>query len=287
MREGKRAAKFARRNRRSALASFEKLDLDLERVERDAYADIYKAAPEAVRASLGLECRAVADGVLLLCRGIDHIQFNRLAGVGIAQLVSGADLDSAIQAFEQANVKNWIVPVPPAANDLRNLCVSRGLRPHSRSWARFQRDTSLIDAPTRLTVQLAKSKEADAFGATAAKAFGLPAIAATWLAALVDRPGWYCFLGTDGTAPAATGALYVDGDFGWLGIGSTLPESRRSGGQSAILAARIAKAAELGCTHLTTETGVPHPGEKGPSFANIQRAGFSIAYVRENFTAAN
>lgn len=89
-----------------------------------------------------------------------------------------------------------------------------------------------------------------------------------------------------GATPAATGVLYVDGDFGWLGIGGTLPEHRRSGGQSAILAARIAKAAELGCRHLTTETGVPHPGEKGPSFANIQRAGFSIAYVRENFTAA-
>jgi hypothetical protein len=264
----------------------ENLDLDLERVERDAYADMYRAAPEAVRSSLGLEFTPLADGMLLLCRGIDHIQFNRLAGFGLGRSVSVADLDLAVRTFEQANRRNWIVPVPPFASDLRNLCVERGLRPHSRSWARFQRDTSVVEAPTRLAVRLAKPDQAEAFGATAAQAFGLPAIAATWLAALVGRPGWYCYLGSDGTAPAATGALYVDGEFGWLGIGATLAEHRRSGGQSAILAARIAKAAKLGCTHLTTETGVPHPGEKGPSFANIQRAGFSIAYVRENFTTA-
>ncbi len=269
------------------MASPETLDLDLERVERDAYADMYRAAPEPVSSSLGLDFRAAADGVLLLCRGIDHIQFNRLAGFGLTQAASATQLDSAIRAFEQANLKNWIVPVPPFASDLRQLCVRRGLRPHARSWARFQRDTSVpLDAPTRLTVRLAKQHEAVAFGATAAKAFGLPAVVGTWLAALVGRLGWHCFLGLDGTEPAATGALYVDGEFAWLGIGATLPEHRRSGGQSAILAARIAKAAELGCRHLTTETGVPRPGEKGPSFANIQRAGFKIAYVRENFTAS-
>lgn len=268
------------------MATFDALDIDLERVERDAYADIYRAAPEAARASLGLECMVAADGVLLLCRGIDHIQFNRVAGFGLTQGASAEQLDWAVRAFQEANRKNWIVPVPPFASDLRQLCIQRGLRPHARSWARFNRDTSVITAPTRLTVRAAKPDEAAAFGATAAKAFGLPAVAGTWLAALVGRPGWHCFLGMDGNEPAATGALYVDGGLGWLGIGGTLPEHRRSGGQSAILAARIAKAAELGCRHLTTETGVPHPGEKGPSFANIQRAGFSIAYVRENFTGA-
>lgn len=180
------------------MTSFKALDLDLEGVERDAYADMYRAAPEAVRAGLGLEFRAAGDGMLLLCRAIDHIQFNRLVGFGLTPAVSVADLDSSVRAFEQANLKNWIVPAPPFANHLRDLCARRGLRPHSRSWARFERDTSLVDAPTKLGVRLAQPDEADVFGATAARAFGLPAVVGAWLAALVDRRGWYCFLGMEG-----------------------------------------------------------------------------------------
>jgi hypothetical protein len=32
------------------------------------------------------------------------------------------------------------------------------------------------------------------------------------------------------------------------------------------------------------KTGLPHPGEAGPSYHNIQRAGFVTAYVRPNLT---
>jgi GNAT superfamily N-acetyltransferase len=66
------------------------------------------------------------------------------------------------------------------------------------------------------------------------------------------------------------------------GLGATLAEHRGQGAQTALLAARIEAAREAGAGVLTTETGIPAPGEAGPSFHNIQRAGFAIAYRRAN-----
>ena len=258
--------------------------LGLELIERDAWADMYAAAPAAVRSELGIQHRSVDSGILLACRGIDHIQFNRLAAFGLSHPPNPEGFDTAIGEFAQVGLKNWIVHVPPEAAMLRDLCIARGLQPHSRSWAKFHRGPSPVIAQTQLSIREARRDEADQFGNVAAQAFGLPAIVGRWLAALVGRPQWHCFLAFDGQVSAAAGALFTDGASAWLGIGGTLPAQRRSGAQSALLAARIQKAAELGCTRLTTETGVPHPGEKGPSYDNIRRAGFETAYVRANYT---
>jgi hypothetical protein len=86
----------------------------------------------------------------------------------------------------------------------------------------------------------------------------------------------------DGDDPAATGALYVDGDVGWLSLGATLPEHRRKGAQGALLAERIRIAPALGCTALVTETGEAVEGRPSNSYRNILRAGFAEAFVRPN-----
>jgi hypothetical protein len=89
-------------------------------------------------------------------------------------------------------------------------------------------------------------------------------------------------MGFDGGTPAAAGALFIDGGCAWLGIGATVGSHRKRGAQSALLAARIDAAIASGCALLTTETGIPQPGEPAPSYANIQRAGFAVAYPRPN-----
>jgi GNAT superfamily N-acetyltransferase len=257
---------------------------DLEAIERDAWTDFYAAAPDAVRQALRVACRKADDGVLLLCGGIDHIQFNRLAAVGLREPARIETIEAAIASFTQAGLKNWIVQAPEQAAGLAEACARCGLQPHPRAWVKFHRPAEAVEATTRLTVREATTSEAQAFGATAAAAFGMPAVVGDWLAALVGRPRWHCFLALDGDKPAAAGTAYIDGAYAWLGIGGTLPSHRRLGGQSALLAARIRRAAESGCTWTTTETGLPQPGEAGPSYRNIQRAGFGITYVRPNLT---
>ena len=258
----------------------------IEFVERDAWVDVYRAAPEAVRSALGFGCEQIDDGALLVCKAIDHIQFNRFTGLGHASPPHPGALDAAIAGFDQAGVRNWIVHCPEGFSDLSRLCEVRGLVPHNRTWAKFSRGADLIDAQTSLEVREIGAEDAAAFGSAAAAGFGLPPIAVDWLVAIVGRPGWRCFSAFDGRDAVASGALYCSGKAAWFGIGATLPSHRRRGAQSALLAARIRAAAAAGCTLLTTETGIPHPGEAGPSFKNIQAAGFRIAYRRPNYCRA-
>jgi GNAT superfamily N-acetyltransferase len=259
---------------------------ELERVERDAWADIYAAAPDDIRSALRISHRLIGDGVLLLCRALDRIQFDRLGGLGVTEPARAETLDQTIAAFDAAGVKNWIIHVAQGASELEHLCAVRGLMPHPRTWAKFIRGVEPASAPTDFIVRESGRADAEAFGATAAAGFGLPPIVGRWLAALPGRPKWTCFLARDGDAAVASGALYIDGNTAWLGIGATLPAHRGRGAQSAMLATRINAAVVDGCTMLTTETGVPHAGEAGPSYGNIQRAGFCIAYLRPNLRRA-
>lgn len=48
--------------------------------------------------------------------------------------------------------------------------------------------------------------------------------------------------------PISTGALLIYGDIALLAGASTIPEGRKQGAQSALLAARLRHAAENGCT---------------------------------------
>jgi GNAT superfamily N-acetyltransferase len=254
----------------------------IERIECEALLDMYDAAPRGVRAELGISHHAIDGGVLIICKGIDDLQFNRVAGLGVASPARAETLDWALAEFESAGVRNWVVHVAEGAVGLDRLCLARGLVAHPRTWAKFKRDGSRVAAGTDLHIRKAESADADAFGDVAARTYGLPPAAARWIAALVGRPHWHCIMALDGGSPVATGVVFIQGDAAWLGIGATLPSHRRRGAQSALLAGRIDVAARFGCNLLTTETGVPHAGEAGPSYANIQRAGFRVAYLRPN-----
>lgn len=257
----------------------------LEAAEHEAWIELDRASDPQVRAALGLECVATGDGATFAVGKIDHIQFNRIAGLGVTRAVTAGELDQGISVFERLSLKNWIVHVTPQSHNLPELCAARGLVRHSRTWAKFIRDASVPNKiETDLVVREIDSDQRDAFGETAVKGFGMPPFVGKWLRTVVGRADWHCFLAFDGEMPVSAGALYIHDKAGWLGIGATLESHRGRKAQQAILAARITKGIERGCDVFTTETGIPHPGEAGPSFKNIQRAGFTIAYERPNFT---
>ncbi len=68
----------------------------------------------------------------------------------------------------------------------------------------------------------------------------------------------------------------------YLGLAGTLPEHRGKGAQNVLLAARIRRAAELGCDLVITETGERREDRPSGSYRNILRAGF-----REDIVTAN
>jgi GNAT superfamily N-acetyltransferase len=148
-------------------------------------------------------------------------------------------------------------------------------------WQKFEREPGRVSAETSLRVD----ETDEPFGDVFARAYGMPAAFASWIGRLPGRPGWHCLAAYDGDEPVATGALFVTGEIGWLGMGATLPSHRGRGAQNALLAARITLAAELGLELVVTETGAPRDGQAVPSYRNILRAGFRETYLRPNYAS--
>ena len=91
------------------------------------------------------------------------------------------------------------------------------------------------------------------------------------------KDGFTHFMAFDGARPVAIAALAVFEQLGYLTLATTAEGDRKRGAQSALIAARIAKARALGCTVVATETltMLEH------SLRNLERAGFRVAYEKE------
>ncbi len=259
----------------------------LEQIEIDAWREYCAAAPPAFAQAVGLETVECGGPLLALCRRIDHYQFNRLIGGGLGGDAEGASLDVAARRFREAGLKNGYLQVAPGprAAALEGKARSLGLKPLERTWVKFLRGAEPPPAaPTGLAIDEVGPQGAMAFAGAVVNGFGMPEQLAPWLAAIVGRKGWHCYVVRDGGVAVGGAAMFVAGRTAWLGIGAVQEGARRKGGQGALLARRIADGLRLGATGFATETGKPLQGEPHPSFSNIQRAGFAIAYERRNWT---
>jgi GNAT superfamily N-acetyltransferase len=149
---------------------------------------------------------------------------------------------------------------------------------------RFVRETAPPpDARTDLLIRPARRDEAARVEEIVRVAFELPEAARGVYEVLIDRPRWHVFVADDRGTPVGAAALFVEGDVGWCAFGCMLKEARRRGGQSALLAARVALARELGCRVLFSETGEAVPGDPQHSYKNLLKAGFREAFSRPNY----
>ena len=256
----------------------------LERVEHDAWEDLYRACPAPVAAGLGLTADRIACALYLQARAIPLTQFNRMCGLGFEN--AGAAIAAGLQRFRAAGVAQaWFQVAPgPYQPTTDAQLTAAGLRLHERRWVKFWRPPERApQIASDVAIVPADLDAAGPFADAVLAGFGMPPMLKSWLQALVGRAGWHCFLAMAGDEPAGGAAMRTADGIAWLGIGAVRPEHRRKGAQSALLAARIAAGLRHGVGGFTSETGRPHSGEPGPSFANIQRAGFRIAYDRPNW----
>jgi len=261
----------------------------LEQAEALAWQALYAACPAPLARELGVGVEEPGGALLAECRALDEGQFNRLFRLGGDVASSIAAITWTSQRFREGGLRNGYVQIAAVPEQARLEATAReaGLLPYRRPWAKFRHEGEVPavreDAPPVIEIG---HERADEFGATAASGFGMPAFMAQWLAELPGSTGWRCYLALDGEAAIGAGALYLDGVDAWLGIGAVLPTARRRGAQGALLARRVRDAREAGAHLVTTETGVPLDGEPAPSFANILRCGFRIAYERTNWVRA-
>lgn len=92
---------------------------------------------------------------------------------------------------------------------------------------------------------------------------------------LIGEPNWTFFIAYCEGTPAAVAALYVEGGVGSIVMAATRPEFRGRGCQTALLAARLRRAAEQGCDLVAAQAALDVSSHR-----NMERAGLRVAYTR-------
>lgn len=257
----------------------------LENIEFDASIDLFRAAPDAVRTAYAVEVRDFGSATCTTCKGIEPAAiFRRVVGLGVSRAASEAELDEVLAQMNSLGQK-FAVPVAPQAQPavLASWLEARGFT-QSYAWMKFRRPCdNAPQAPTDLEVRVVGRDLAAEFGRVVAEGFGLPPAVSPWIGALPGRADWVCTMAFSGEAPVAAGAVYVKGEYAWLGLGATLASHRRHGAQNALLARRLAEAVRLGARTAVTETGERLGDKPSNSYRNILRAGFQETYLRQNY----
>lgn len=251
--------------------------------EADAYADMFQAAPP----SLGMSVKHIAGAVVISTSALPIALFNRVIGLGLREETTLSSIQTCLEVFRQAGAPEFMFQLSPAAQaEAPKLLATQGLQPRG-NWAKMYRPaTGPVQIPTELRVERIGPEHAADYAQVVLAAFGMPPFLAPWLINLVARPNWHHFMAFDGNKAVAASSLFVRQNIGWLGIGGTMPTHRRKGGQGALMAHRIQHAAALGCEWVITETGEDTPAQPNPSFHNMLRTGFQLAYLRANWALA-
>jgi hypothetical protein len=257
----------------------------IESSEFAACTDLYRAVPAQVQALHDVQVREIGNAICMSCRGIDPpAMFRRAVGLGTREPATEAGLDAVIGHMDGIG-ERYAIPVAPLSQPptLGTWLEQRGFS-RGYAWMRFIAPCGAAPSvDTNLDVRVIGGEHAGEFGRVIGEAFGLPPTVAPWLAALVGRDPWICVMAFDGASAVAAGGVFVSGEYAWLGFGATLASHRRRGAQNALLALRMRAAAARGARIACTETGERLPDKPSHSYRNILRAGFTEAYVRQNY----
>jgi len=243
----------------------------LERIEAEARRSLFQAAPERLVTRMGIHWAEIGTALGTAVESAPASRELNLA-VGAEQSIM-----RQIERFYAGRGVSWSAAVRRDTPLERRLLNRSYVRDYA--WIKFGRGPEpAAPVQTELRIEVADER----FGDVVQEGFRMPETMSEWFAELAGRAGWHCFMAMSGDQAVAAGALFVDGDAGWLGFGTTLPAFRDQGAHSALLAKRIDVAREAGCTTLATETGERITGRTNDSYNNILKAGFGEAYVRAN-----
>jgi hypothetical protein len=201
--------------------------------------------------------------------------FNRIYLCGRENGMEAASVAQWIDLFTAYGVKKFFVwlSLGPEMEAVRGWLDGRGLRrvPYVR-YPTLLRDS---DAPVPFRTDL-EIREVTPEDVTAAhEALG----EALWPGYLrsAGKQGFFHYMAFDDRRPVATAALAVHDDLAYLLSAATSEADRKRGAQQALIAARLARAEQLGCTIQVSETLniLEH------SLRNLQRAGFREVYEKE------
>jgi GNAT superfamily N-acetyltransferase len=256
----------------------------VETTEADMFRATFEQLPPAFLAEYGASWQEVGGATAIFFEKLPVIAFNRVVGLGCYRPATPVMIDEFI-ALYTASKLSFAISLSPAAQpaQLVDWLLERGFQ-QSSNWAKMIRGTAApTPIETELSVEQIDKSTVGQYAAVAQTGFGMPEWTVTMFAHMAEIPGVYSYIAYAGDEPAGVGSLLISGDRGALFNGATLPEFRRRGVQGAIMARRIQDGIARGCRWLTTETSEDTPESPNPSYRNMVRTGFHLAYLRPNF----
>jgi len=263
----------------------DELERASEQLERKALQSLHQHCSPDLRADLGLDLIEVEDG-LVACSSTDYsILLNRVAGLGVHKSVTVDALRQVQEIYASRGIANYFLHIYPDSleADAQQMLDGEDFDKR-RGWMKFcAKDPQPRTAETELRVEQVGVDKSEDFGRIVCNAFGMSDLSIPLLASLANDDRWKLFVSYDGDQAAGAGAIFIEGNMGWIEWGATDPDFRRRGSQAAIMAARLNLASEMGVDYVFTETGEEVEGDPQHSYKNILKAGFEESILRANY----
>jgi GNAT superfamily N-acetyltransferase len=263
-------------------------DLDLarrlERAEAISSARFVEAHAH-VDAASGAAWRDFA-GTYAMFDGADS-PITQTFGLGMFAPVT-PELLTEIESFffsRQSGVNHEVSPL--ASIEVFDLLVGRGYRPVEFTSVMFRSlDNTVAPSNPHVDVRPAREEEFDLWARVSADGWATDApelrefilSLGKIVARKQDSPPWLAFINGE---PVGAAALSLCGPVAHMAGASTIPSARGNGAQLALLQARLAYAAQQGCSLALMGAA---PGSA--SQRNAERHGFKIAYTRQKWHKA-
>jgi GNAT superfamily N-acetyltransferase len=200
---------------------------------------------------------------------------NRIYLCGTEAGLQPDGLDRLIELFAAAGVKRFFVWLSPGPDMdvVRGWLKARGLT--RVRWTGYPTLCRIGHAPVPFKTDF-EIREVSAAEIEAAR----DQLGDTpWLdyTGAAGKRGFFHYMAFDGDGPVAIAALCLFEDLGYLMAARTAEAHRKRGAQQALIAKRLERAEQIGCSILVSETltMLEH------SLRNLQRAGFQEVYEKE------
>jgi GNAT superfamily N-acetyltransferase len=210
-------------------------------------------------------------------------------GLGMSAAPTPGALDEIESFFSSRDADTMHETCPLADSSLLRILPDRGYRPIEQSTVLYQPVSAATDAMPEpdlgLTVRLLTVEESSMWATTVSHGWSdTPELSQFMLEfgrMYASAAGMISFIAEWDGQPAAGAALSIQNGVAVLAGASTIPEFRGRGLQAALLRARLAHGARVGCD-LAMMVAAPGSGSQ----RNAERRGFRIAFTRTKWALA-
>ena len=255
----------------------DKIDLSLKMRRLAQWVDSQRQPPSLIRR----EFRGTPFGHCYLTMDVGRqtpfasSNINRVYLCGAEEGMSSAGIGRLIDLYATEGVKRFFVWLSPGPDMevVRRWLEESGLSRIRRTGypTLCRKDHSPVHFSTDLEIRQVSVQEIAAARAQLGETM--------WpeYAKSAGEDGFFHYMAFDDSRPVAIATLCVFEDLGYLMAAATAESHRKRGAQQALIAKRIERAEQVGCSLLVSETlyMIEH------SYRNLQRAGFQEVYEKE------